>query len=634
MLMKRLVASAVVVAIAIAGCVSTEDPILSNPLDPSNGHGLPIPDSLVVVVSSNMVQLSWRVDAPQTVDEYAVFRRWLNDPAGSPEQLLARVTQMTYLDGGARNGRAYQYRVAAGRSGQFGTRSDPAFATPALYSILLVNGAERTRERTIQVSLNAQRATAVRLSEDPNNFETPGRPHSAMVPWTLSDGDAEKTVYAVFHLDDGSETAPVSDAIVLDTRALVSSVSFEGPDVVHPGEFIRFTINAGESGGEAAIDVPGLFTALPLFDDGTNGDASAGDGVYQRRVLISAALGVMAATVTGKFTDEAGNVAAPVNSLRTLTVQSIPTAVTLYAPTVHEPPDPTGATLRWSQSTAADFAAYRIYRSESARVDSTSHLAGSVPLNTTAEFTDSGITEGVTYSYRVYVLTMAGVQVGSNPVQASIPNVRPPEAVVLQTPDAVSTSRIALGWTRSTERDFASYLVFRNLTGAVSSTDSLLATISNVDVTHHDDIGLTENTNYYYRVIVKDRGDLEARSNESHARTHNIAPPAVVLQPGSAVDNTGVTLSWSESSAHDFAHYRLHRDSTPTVTSSSDLVVEIDERGATSVRDSELQPGQTYYYRVFVTDDGETPGPSSTGSNTIVVTTPTESTAWEGRNGQ
>jgi hypothetical protein len=421
---------------------------------------------------------------------------------------------------------------------------------------------------------------------------------------------------------------------VLDTRALISSVSFEGPDVVHPGEFVRFTINAGESGGEAAIDVPGLFTALPLFDDGSNGDTSAGDGVYQRRTLVSTALGVMATTVTGKFTDEAGNVAAPVNSLRMLTVQSIPTAVTLHAPTVHQPPDPTSATLRWSQSTAADFSAYRIYRSESARVDSTSHLAGAVPLNTTAEFTDSDITEGETYAYRVYVLTTAGLQVGSNAVQASIPNVRPPEAVVLQTPDAVSTSRIALGWSSSGARDFASYLIFRNLTGAVSSTDSLLATVSNIDLTHYDDVGLTENTNYYYRVIVKDRGDLEARSNEIHARTHNVAPPAVVLQPGSTINGTGVTLTWSESGAHDFAHYRLHRDSSSTVTGASDLVVEIDERGATSVRDDELQPGTTYYYRVFVTDDGETPGPSSTGSNTIVVTTAIESIAWEGRDGQ
>jgi hypothetical protein len=108
--------------------------------------------------------------------------------------------------------------------------------------------------------------------------------------------------------------------------------------------------------------------------------------------------------------------------------------------------------------------------------------------------------------------------------------------------------------------------------------------------------------------------------------TENEPPAAVLLQAATAIDTTAATLTWAQSSARDFAFYRLYRDVTPTVTTASTRVVEIDLRDATTFRDLDLEPATTYYYRLFVVDDGTNPGPKSTGSNTVTLTTSSSST--------
>ena len=95
----------------------------------------------------------------------------------------------------------------------------------------------------------------------------------------------------------------------------------------------------------------------------------------------------------------------------------------------------------------------------------------------------------------------------------------------------------------------------------------------------------------------------------------------MTLNPASAIDSTEATLNWVASTEHDFDSYRLYRDEIPTVTTSSTLVVEIDEIGITSFRDTDLQSSNQYYYRIFVVDNGSNPGSESTGSNTITFST-------------
>ncbi|MBM3318338.1 MAG: hypothetical protein FJY75_10860 [Candidatus Eisenbacteria bacterium] len=612
---------AITAAGGFTGCdTETEAPNFANPLDPALGADLPVPDSLSVAVGDHTVRLAWRLPPGEAADEYAVFRRRIDADTPEPERLLDRIPDRAYTDRGVRSGRVYAYRVAAGAGGRFGPRTEEIEARPGLFTISIAGNDEVTRDREVFVAYAVPGAEAVRLSEEPDRFTEPWRAATGQASWMLSPGDGLKTLYARFRLEDASETLPVFDTIRLDTRAVIESFSFDGSRVRAPGEVIRFRMVTGEPHGQARVTVGGVFASVPLFDDGSAGDATAGDGIYERDLTIPPGASVENEAARGSFVDLAGNTATEVSAPLLLTVRRLPLPVALLPPEVADPPDAPSATLRWSYSSESAFQAYRIYRAESAPVDSTSELAGSVTRALTLDFEDSGVTEGRRYHYRVYVQDHFGRESGSNAVEALIPNLRPPKPVTLRAPNAVSTSRIALDWTESAERDFRVYRLYRNTTGAVADDDPLLVEIDDRTTTSWDDAGLRENTRYYYRVYVVDQGGLTARSNEVEARTRNEAPAAVTLHAATAIDSTAATLSWSESQAHDFAFYRLYRDEIPTVTTGSTRAVELDQRTFTSFRDTELESGKRYYYRVFVVDEGD--DAKATGSNTITLETP------------
>jgi len=621
--MKHLIRWAFCALILLAGTscsTDTDSPTFDNPFDPVNGSGLPVPESIVVTVGNNQIRLQWSLPEGQSAEDFAVFRKRLDLEPGTAQgtQLIAQVSDTTYVDSGVRNGRTYGYTLAAGQNDQFGPRSEEVDAVPNLFTIVIEDDAPKTRVRTVDISLiGPSQVTAIMIAEDQDFTGASWQQAAATITWTVGSGDGVKTVYGRFQLNDGSESFPVSDSIILDTQAVIQSIDFEGPAVRSPGDLIHFVLNAEEPAGTASVEVPGLFPAVvTLFDDGSNGDRVAGDGVYERDTVIPSAT-VSHVAVTGRFTDDAGNQASATRAPRTLTVQQSPDPVTVLDLESAVPPAAAAITVRWSQYQGTDFSAYQVFRSESAPVDSSDRLVRTTPSRSSQDYQDTDIIEGHTYFYRVYVLSSSGLSTGSNTSSLQVPNLRPPDTVEMTTPTATSSTRIALQWSQSNARDFASYRIYRNLSGAVTSSDPLISELTDVDQIYLDDTNLVENTEYFYRVYVLDEGALSSRSNEVSVFTNNEPPPAVFLGPASPDSGGSVVLNWSQSTAHDFASYRVYRDVIPTVGTASTLVVEIDERDVNSFRDTELEASTNYYYRVFVMDDGENPGPMSSGSNTI-----------------
>jgi fibronectin type 3 domain-containing protein len=604
----------------LAACTAEKEvPTFTNPFDEQNGQGLPVPDSVTVQVGSNMVCLRWRVPEDAGIDAFGVFRRRIDTPSPEQERLIATVDSPSYCDFGVQNGRAYAYRIAAVRNGQFGPRSEAVDARPGVYSIVINNGARYTRSTLVSVTLNAPDAEQVRFTEDPNspaNEWLPVLPVVTNVP--LSPGDGEKTLYAFFQLAGGAESKAI-DTIVLDTKAVIDSVGFEGLDVRAPGSTVHFYLDSGEPDGAAFVNVAGLFTSPQrLFDDGTNGDVN-GDGVYEGDVQLPPGPTVNSAILTGSFVDAAGN-STSLASSRTLSMRAAPDAVELQA-FVAESSDPPSVTLNWTESRATDFAAYQVFRSEAAPGNTTPRpLTAKLTSKTTLEFRDSNVVEGKAYAYYVSVWTTGLMQTPSNIVDVPVPNVRPPFAVTLNPADVGETT-VSLRWSRSADRDFAQYqLRRRNETGGVTVTDPLVATITNPDSFFWDDRNLVENTDYFYKVWVVDTaGRVSPPSSEIKATTRNKAPDAVSLAEATG-DSMSATLSWTRSSAHDFAEYRLYRAEGTGVTEASTLVVTIEEPDVIRYKDRGLTPATTYYYRVYVVDTGS--DSLSTGSNEIDFTTP------------
>ena len=609
-----------VLLILLAGGCSTDfqEPSFDNPLDPTSGEGLPVPESVIVTVGDNRIVLSWSLPDGESADEYAVFRKRVDAVPAEDERLLGKVQEPTYTDRSVRNGRLYAYRIAALVAGRYSRRSDEIEASPTLFSILLADDKEVTSSRDVSVSFPFSGASQVRLSEDPGSFTGQWRNAGSSVSWQLSPGDGAKTVYAQFRLDDGSETETVSDSIRLDTRASIQTVEYDGTSVRSPGDAVHFRVVAGEPYGTATITVEGVFSSVALLDDGTGGDPTANDGTYERDLLIPPTANVEEVEVRGEFTDEAGNQAASRTAMQTLSVQRGPEAVTIVQVRASLPPNAPSVKVRWSQYQKDDFARYRLFRSESAGVSSSDELVDTQTSAGTVEYTDTDVWEGQTWYYRVYVENQDDLEAASNVASLAIPNLRPPTAVTLQTPTAMAVDRIAVHWDKSADKDFGHYRLYRNDVGAVTDQDVLVAEVNDPDRTFWDDTALTENTTYYYRLYTEDQGGLVTRSEQVEAKTDNEAPPPVVLREAADVDTTAMTLSWSESLVHDFETYRLYRDTIATVTTGSTLVVDLDDKTFTSFRDEEIERGTRYYYRVFVVDDGD----KIAGSNIITATTP------------
>ncbi len=600
------------------GCsTNTENPSYVNAFDPTLGENLPVPDSVTVMVGDNVVKLAWKIPTGQSADEYAIFRKTLNLQSELNERLVGRVSKREYTDLAVSNGRHYVYRIAAGANGQFGTRTTEVDATPGLYSLLLAGGAPFTQNRLLSITFNAPTAQVVRIAEDPDSFTTAWQNVNGVVQWTLSAGDGMKTVYAQFRFSDGSMSVPAFGKIRLDTQAVIQSVSFDGASVRRPGETVHFRLVAGEPNGLATINVDGIFSGTALFDNGTGGDRVAGDGVYERDLVIPPAASVHDTPVTGSFADEAGNVAAQVSAPELLTVERGPDAVTLTTAEVSEPPDAPFVTLNWSESLDAQFQGYAIYRAEAADVDSLSRLVGTITSAAILTQQDTDVIEGHTYYYRVYVRNNLGLETGSNIVQAQVTNLRPPAAVTLQQPTSIGVTSVGLEWSQSGDRDFGSYRVYRNETGAVTESDDLVTEITDVGRAFCDDVGLQSNTIYYYRVYVLDQGGLKSRSNEIQVTTRqpeqpdpvNLATPIVADPP----DPASATLNWSRSQDADFAAYRIFRAESLPVDTLSRLMATVDNVATLSYQDSAVAEGETYYYRVYVQDSAG----HETGSNTV-----------------
>ncbi len=103
---------------------------------------------------------------------------------------------------------------------------------------------------------------------------------------------------------------------------------------------------------------------------------------------------------------------------------------------LEEPSDVTATSmiLSWSQSQAADFASYALYRDQQLEVDEGSTLVHTISEVTLTDFLDSGLTPNTTYYYRVYVEDEWGISSGSNVVTATTENTEAPWCSIARAP--------------------------------------------------------------------------------------------------------------------------------------------------------------------------------------------------------
>jgi len=275
------------------------------------------------------------------------------------------------------------------------------------------------------------------------------------------------------------------------------------------------------------------------------------------------------------------------------------------------PSAPTGLTatagdtqiaLSWTASSGAT--SYSVYRGTTAGGESTTAIATGI---TATSYTNTGLTNGTAYYYKVTAVNSCGTSGYSNEASAT-PASGVPSAPTGLTATAGDT-QIALSWTASSGA--TSYSVYRGITAGGESTTAIA---SGITTTSYTNTGLTNGTTYYYKVKATNAGGTSGYSNEASATPTAGSAPSAPTGLTASASNALVLLSWNVSAGA--TSYSVYRGTTAGGESTTAIASGITTTGYANTG---LTNGTTYYYKVKATNASGTSGYSNEASATPVA---------------
>jgi chitodextrinase len=240
------------------------------------------------------------------------------------------------------------------------------------------------------------------------------------------------------------------------------------------------------------------------------------------------------------------------------------------------PVSPSEINLEWTASTDnVGVTGYRIYRDGSFLT----------ALGNLTSFQNTGLSPSTAYAYTVQAFDVAGNASGqSAPAGATTPatpDISAPSTPTDLTATAVSSSRIHLTWTASTDNVGVSrYRVYRN--------GAFLTLLGNV--TSYQNTGLSPSTTYAYTVQA-----LDAAGNASGQSMPGSATTLAQTPNGTAI------LTWDPVTAPNLAGYRIYYGTAPG-TYLQPTGLGIDVGNVTSYTVTGLGSGTRYYFAATAYD--------------------------------
>lgn len=447
------------------------------------------PGGLTAAPGNGKVILSWMMTAG--ANSYRVYRGRVSDMERSTP--IAEVTGVTFTDPGRKGDREYFYKVAAVNAAGTGAKSKEASTKPG------------------------------------------GTPPPTTLP-----------------APTGLTAAPGDGQIVL-TWAAVSGVT--GYNVY------RGTSAGGEASSPIAANVP----SPTLNDKGlTNGTA------YFYKVAAVNANG------PGEKSKEAS--ATPTTSTPPPVLPPAPSGLTAM-------PGDKQVMLAWTSVSGA--ASYKVFRGTSAGAESPTPVASGLPA---PSFNDTGLTNGITYFYRVAAVNAAGTGGLSNETSAKPAGMAGPPAPAGLTATP-GDKKVVLSWTAVSGA--TGYNVYR---GTSAGGEAASPVASNVPAPTFTDTGLTNGTTYFYKVAAVNANGAGEKSNEASAKpaaTPLPAPSGLTATPG----DKQVVLSWN--AVTGATGYNVYRGTSAGGEAANPVGANVS---AAAFTDTGLTNGTTYFYKVSAID--------------------------------
>jgi chitodextrinase len=565
------------------------------------------------------VNLSWgaATETGGTIAQYLIERCQGAGCSNFAQIGTASAPTTSFADSGLTGSSSYSYRVrakdASGNTGPYSNSATAvtAAATPGAPAALAASAAGSAQ---INLTWSAATETGGTIAQyliercqgsGCSSFTQVGTATTLAFSDTgLSAATAYS--YRVRAKDTVGTTGPYSNVASASTAAAAPTISAPGALTASATSATQVTLSWGaatETGGTlsqyliercqgagcssftqvATVSVPGTTFA----DTGLTGSTS-----YSYRV---------------RAKDTAGNTG-PYSNVASATTGTV-------APTISAPgtlsAGATSATqigLSWGAATetGGTLSQYLIERCQGAGCSSFTQVGtAAVPATT---FTDSGLTAGTSYSYRVRAQDTAGNTGPYSNTATSVTVTGTPSAPSGLAASAASSTQVNLSWSAATETggSIAQYLIER-CQGAGCSSFTQVGTATQLSFS---DSALSGSTAYSYRVRAKDAaGNTGPYSNVATATTAAPTLTAPTALSASSVSSTQINLTWGAASETGgvISQYRVER----CQGAGCSTFAQIGTATGTSYNDAGLTASTAYSYRVRAADAGGNTGPYS-----------------------
>ncbi|KLU64324.1 N-acetylmuramoyl-L-alanine amidase LytC precursor [Desulfosporosinus acididurans] len=466
---------------------------------PTNSNtALSAPVNLVAQAQSgNQVYLTWNPVVNATY--YSVYR---STSYGGPFAIVGSPSSSTLMDTNVSPNTTYYYKVDA--VGSTGTSSDSAI----VYAI--TNTSNIALSAPSNLTATPTNSSQVYLTWSPVNYATYYSVYRSTTvsgpftivgaPTTSNYTDSSVQLYTTYYykIEAVNSAGSSPDSQIVSTTANFSNSTLSAPTQVSASVVstsqLCVTWNPVSYATSyyvyRATSLAGPFSivGMPSTTTFTDLGLSSNTTYYYKVVAVgNAGTSSDSAIVSASTTYTNGAIAAPTNLIATVVNTS-----QVY--------------LTWSSVSNAT--SYNVYRATSA-----SGTFTVIGTSTTANYTDTGLSTGITYYYKVVAVGSAGSSADS----AIVPATTTSTNGALPTPTnptatALSTNQIYLTW--DPVGNATSYNVYR----AASPTDTY-TNIATTSTTNYTDTNLPANTTYYYEIQAAGTSGLSSFSSVVSAAT-------------------------------------------------------------------------------------------------------------------
>ena len=255
---------------------------------------------------------------------------------------------------------------------------------------------------------------------------------------------------------------------------------------------------------------------------------------------------------------------------------------------------------------------YNIYRGTTSGGE-----ARPVATVTGTSFTDTGLTNGTTYYYKVAAVNAAGTspqsgEAGATPtaVQATAPSA--PQSLAA----SAGSLTVRLSWSAPSSNGGSPVTGYNVYRGTSPGGEGSTPVATNVTTTSFTDTGRTNGTTYYYYTVAAVNAvGTSPRSGEASATPQAAVPSAPTGLVASA-GNASVVLSWTvpnSDGGSPITGYNVYRGTAPGGEGGTPVATNV---ASSSFTDTGRTNGTTYYYKVAAVNAAGTSPQSGEASAT------------------